>query len=113
MLTGTNLWIFLGVLGFFQALVNVLLTRELGNHVPFLKERLPLLLVLWLLPLFGAWYTFRKIGTDFYQPEPTGNAAFSANVMGMGELFNPNAKTELVIEEKWKPQADDQHFPQG
>ena len=99
-MTGSNLWIFLGVLGFFHVIGNILLSRQLSEYIPLFKERFPLILILWLIPILGAFYTFRKIGSDFYEFSEPGNTGVTPDVMGMGELFNPNAKTEQVIEGK-------------
>lgn len=107
---GTYLWIFLGFFGFIHVIGNILLTRELFNHVPFIKERLPLLLILWFIPLIGAFYTFRKIGIDYYGPSVPGNTGVTADIMGIGEFFNPDAKTEQVIEEKLIPDSVDNNI---
>jgi len=102
-MVGANLWIFLGVISLFHIAGNILLTRQLAECIPVVKERLPLLIILWFIPVAGAFYTFRKIGTDFYEPAQPGNTGVTADVMGMGEFFNPNARTEQVIEEKLPP----------
>jgi len=86
-MVGANLWIFLGVISLFHIAGNILLTRQLAECIPVVKERLPLLIILWFIPVAGAFYTFRKIGTDFYEPAQPGNTGVTADVMGMGEFL--------------------------
>ncbi|MBN4075929.1 MAG: hypothetical protein COA71_08755 [SAR86 cluster bacterium] len=104
---GTNLWIFLG---FIVLIGNLVLTREIVNHVLFIKERLLLLAILWLIPVVGLFYSFRKLGFDYYETTESTNTVASPDIMGMGDYFNPNAKTEQVIEEKYKSAPEENIF---
>jgi hypothetical protein len=105
-MTGIGLWLFVGIFVVFNFIANVLLTREIFEHVFEKKLRILFLILIWCIPIIGAFYFFRKLGMDYYKTSETSHTGVNVGLLGMDEIFNPSVKPKYVIEEIIKENSE-------
>lgn len=105
-MTENSLWGFVGIFMFFNLIANVLLTREIFEHIFERKIRILSLFIVWCIPIFGAFLVFRKIGLLYYKTSETSHTGVTVGLLGMDEIFNPSAKPKHVIEEIIKENSE-------
>jgi hypothetical protein len=99
-MAGPESWMLFATLGFFHFIANLLMTREVFSYFPFAKERIWLNVLIWAIPVAGALYVFRRTGLEHYKTHETAEAGVSLGLLGMDEIFNPNAKPRYTAEAK-------------
>lgn len=97
-MAGPDSWMIFATLGFFHAIGNLFLTKDVFDNYPFKKERVLLSVLLWTIPIVGAFYVFRKIGLEHYKSNESSNTGVSVGLLGMNEIFNPSIKQKYSIE---------------
>lgn len=94
---------FLVVLGLVHLYVNIRLTGDIIGWVPDSRKRNAYVVLVWLLPLGGALYVYRKVAPDWFTPEtPSDDApsAVSSGLMGLDAIFNPGSRHVAEAQKK-------------
>ena len=83
---------------------NCLISRDINEWIPTLKERITLYLLVWLLPVAGFFLAnkFGKLGwfsTVYYERE---ESSVTGGLLGLDEVFNPSTKHVIETIEEHK-----------
>ena len=77
-----------------QLYVNVRLTGDIFGWVPESRRRKALLCLVWVVPVAGAFYVYRKLELDWFTPDKEldeAQSAYPAALMGIDAIFNPSS----------------------
>lgn len=86
---------FLVLLFLVHLYVNIRLSADIVGWVPDARKRNALLALVWLLPLVGALYVYRRLALSWFTPESGGSDSQSvvgAGLLGLDAIFNPGAR---------------------
>lgn len=83
--------------------VNIRLTSDVIGWVPEALRRKAYLLLVWLLPLAGAFYVYRRLAPDWFKPDGDGGdiqSATAVGLMGLDSIFNPGTRNIIEADKK-------------
>ncbi|WP_448564502.1 hypothetical protein [Thalassotalea ganghwensis] len=85
-------------------LINAHLSKEIYHWVPLLKQRLTLLLCLWLIPLIGIVFVYKYLDLAWFKPKSVRSSSEQQNVgsafLEVDAIFNPGQKHVLEAQQK-------------
>ena len=105
-------YIFLTASILFVLFFNCLISRDINEWIPSLKERLGLYLLVWFFPIIG-FFLANKIGNLGWfsnKKSSSGDGAISGGLLGLDEVFNPSTKHVIEVIEEQKSEI---HEEQG
>ncbi len=83
--------------------VNITLSGDVVGWVPEARKRKVLLSLVWLLPLLGAFYVYRRLAPDWFKPDGNSDempSATAAGLMGLDSVFNPSTRNIIEANKK-------------
>lgn len=95
--------VFAALLILSQLVLNILLSREIILWIPSPREKLLLILLLWLFPLLGVVVVWRKVRPDWFQREPGepgSKSSVSSGLLALDAIFNPGSAHVLDAQKR-------------
>jgi hypothetical protein len=104
MIMNNSLTVALLILFFLAHLyVNIRLTADVIGWVPEALRRKAYLLLVWLLPLAGAFYVYRRLAPDWFKPDGDSGdvqSATAVGLIGLDAIFNPSTRNIIEADKK-------------
>lgn len=83
--------------------VNIRLSSDIVGWVLEPRKRKVFLGLVWLLPVLGALYVYRRVAPEWFTPDADsgdGQSAVSSGLLGLETIFNPGARNIAEAQKK-------------
>ena len=92
---------------------NCLISKDITEWIPSLKEKIGLYILVWFLPVIGFFLANRigNLGWFSKKQSRSGETAITGGLLGLDEVFNPSTKyvVEAIEEQKSEIVEEQKH----
>ncbi len=86
-----------------QLYVNIRLTHDISGWVPDARRRKAFFCLVWLLPVVGALYVYRRLAPQWFTRDSDSRdiqSTAAAGLMGLDSIFNPGARNIAEVQKR-------------